>query len=100
MSRKAPYVKEWADEYAEYNALPKEIKDQYAPYLKKMAVVLRDEASDYKSLVALYFSGKDTGKVVKKALGIDNPKLLNSPAINTVERIAYFIRYLELHGDI
>ena len=51
MSKKAPYVKEWADEYAEYNGLPREIKDQYAPYLKKLGVVLRDEASDYKSLV-------------------------------------------------
>ena len=100
MSRKAPYVKEWAEEWAEYNTLPKEIKDQYAPLLKKMAVVLRDEASDYKSLVALYFGGKDSGKIVQKALGITDPKLLHNPAISTVERIAYYIRWLELHGDI
>ena len=100
MSKKAPYVKEWLDEWTEYNGLPKEIKDQYTPYLKKLGVVLRDEASDYKSLVALYFSGKDTGKVVKKALGIEDPKFLNSPAIGTVERIAYYIRYLELSDAV
>ena len=42
MSKKAPYVKEWLDEWTEYNSLPREIKDQYAPYLKKLGAVLRD----------------------------------------------------------
>jgi hypothetical protein len=100
MSKKAPYVKEWADEWAEYNTLPKEIKEQYLPYLKKMVAVLRDEASDYKTLVNLYFSGKDTGRVVKKALGIVDPKLLNNPMISAVERIAYYERYRELRGEV
>jgi len=99
MSNKKPYVKEWLEDWAEYNRLPSEIKEQYKPILDKLLAALRPETPDCKMLVQIYFEWRDWGKLMSKAMGISDPKILMDDRIGVVERIAFYKRYRELCGE-